>query len=233
MHAQPILHCTEPLDWHSYHWHTSVLLFNPSWSVLVRGFQRWQAQLSVPGCQALKQRGCVPKVFCSFITESWNMKQEMGSAAKFKDEGCFPTHIHTWACTRVRTHRQAHTLTHTHTYRGSGYWMGDQLPLVLKHLFIQKSLSGSLSWENYDCARVNIRIFVEEKEMATHSNILAWKSPWTEEPGGLQSMGLHDWACVHEGGGRWVGSKKVVELKNKRKRKKNIHWKIMIVRNWK
>ena len=31
-----------------------------------------------------------------------------------------------------------------------------------------------------------------EKEMATHSSILAWKSPWTEEPGGLQSMGLHD-----------------------------------------
>ena len=29
-----------------------------------------------------------------------------------------------------------------------------------------------------------------EKEMATHSSILAWKSPQTEEPGRLQSMGL-------------------------------------------
>ena len=28
-----------------------------------------------------------------------------------------------------------------------------------------------------------------EKEMATHSSIRAWKIPWTEEPGGLQSMG--------------------------------------------
>ena len=28
-----------------------------------------------------------------------------------------------------------------------------------------------------------------EKEMATHSSILAWKIPWTEEPGQLQSMG--------------------------------------------
>ena len=28
-----------------------------------------------------------------------------------------------------------------------------------------------------------------EKEMATHSNILGWRIPWTEEPGGLQSMG--------------------------------------------
>ena len=31
---------------------------------------------------------------------------------------------------------------------------------------------------------------VLEQEMATHSSILAWKIPWTEEPGGLQSMGL-------------------------------------------
>ena len=39
-----------------------------------------------------------------------------------------------------------------------------------------------------------------EKEMATHSNILAWEIPWTEETGRLQSMGLqrvrHD--CVTE-----------------------------------
>ena len=34
-----------------------------------------------------------------------------------------------------------------------------------------------------------------------HSSILAWKVPWTEEPGGLQSMGSqrvgHDWAYAH------------------------------------
>ena len=29
-----------------------------------------------------------------------------------------------------------------------------------------------------------------EKEMAIYSSILAWRSPWTERPGGLQSMGL-------------------------------------------
>ena len=29
-----------------------------------------------------------------------------------------------------------------------------------------------------------------EKKMATHSSILAWRIPWTEEPGGIQSMGL-------------------------------------------
>ena len=43
-----------------------------------------------------------------------------------------------------------------------------------------------------------------EEEMATHSSILAWKIPWTDEPGGLQSMGSQrvrynwvDWACTH------------------------------------
>ena len=35
----------------------------------------------------------------------------------------------------------------------------------------------SLGWEDH-----------LEKEMATHSSILAWKTPWTEEPGRLQSM---------------------------------------------
>ena len=44
---------------------------------------------------------------------------------------------------------------------------------------IQETLVRSLGWED-----------LLEKEMATHSSILAWKIPWTEEPGGLQSMEL-------------------------------------------
>ena len=50
-----------------------------------------------------------------------------------------------------------------------------------------------------------------EKEMATHSSILAWRIPWMEEPGGLQSMASlrvgHDWAtslslsCIGQGNG--------------------------------
>ena len=40
-----------------------------------------------------------------------------------------------------------------------------------------------------------------EKEMATHISILAWRIPWTEEPGGLQSMdsqrARHDWATIY------------------------------------
>ena len=36
-----------------------------------------------------------------------------------------------------------------------------------------------------------IYIFVSEKAMAPHSSTLAWKIPWMEGPGGLQSMGSH------------------------------------------
>ena len=55
--------------------------------------------------------------------------------------------------------------------------------------------------------------FATEKAMTPHSGTFAWKIPWTEEPGGLQSMGSqrvrHDWAtslslflsCIGEGNG--------------------------------
>ena len=36
-----------------------------------------------------------------------------------------------------------------------------------------------------------------EKEMATLSSICAWRIPWTEEPGRLQSIGC-DWSCTHK-----------------------------------
>ena len=37
-----------------------------------------------------------------------------------------------------------------------------------------------------------------EKEMATHSSILAWRIPWTEEPGGLPSMGSQSWTRLSD-----------------------------------
>ena len=43
---------------------------------------------------------------------------------------------------------------------------------------MQKTQVRSLGWED-----------LLEKGMTTHSSILAWRIPWTEEPGGLQSMG--------------------------------------------
>ena len=46
--------------------------------------------------------------------------------------------------------------------------------------------------------------------MATHSKILAWNISWTQEPGGLQSMGSqrvgYDWATEHAAQGTILGS---------------------------
>ena len=51
---------------------------------------------------------------------------------------------------------------------------------VVKNLpAMQKAWAQSLSWED-----------PLEKGMATHFSILAWRIPWTEETGGLQSLGL-------------------------------------------
>ena len=66
---------------------------------------------------------------------------------------------------------------------------------------MQETWVRSLSWE-----------YTLEKEMATHSSILIWKIPWTEEPSGLQSVGSQKSQHVlvtkrrpqREGGGDWV-----------------------------
>ena len=56
---------------------------------------------------------------------------------------------------------------------------------------MEKTWVQSLGWED-----------PLEKEMATHSSVLAWEIPWTEEPGGLQFMGSqrvgHDSETKHQ-----------------------------------
>ena len=49
------------------------------------------------------------------------------------------------------------------------------------------------------CVYIYIYIYTHilEKEMATHSSTLAWKIPWTEEPGRLQSMGTYPWVHIN------------------------------------
>ena len=54
-----------------------------------------------------------------------------------------------------------------------------EAPVVKNLPAIQETQVRLLGWED-----------PLEKGMATHSNILAWRIPWTEEPGGLQSTGL-------------------------------------------
>ena len=54
---------------------------------------------------------------------------------------------------------------------------------TVKHLpAMQETRVQTLGWED-----------LLEKAMATHSSILAWKIPWTEGPGRLQSLGSQSW----------------------------------------
>ena len=69
----------------------------------------------------------------------------------------------------------------------SSYW-ASLVAQMVKHLpSMRETQVQSLGWED-----------LLEKEMAAHSSTLAWRIPWTEEPGRLQSMGSqrvkHDWA---------------------------------------
>ena len=59
--------------------------------------------------------------------------------------------------------------------------------MVKKPHAVKDTWIGSLDWED-----------PPKKGMATHSSILAWRIPWTEEPGGLQSMGLQSQTHLSE-----------------------------------
>ena len=63
------------------------------------------------------------------------------------------------------------------------YFRGSLVAQLVKNLpAMWKICVQSLDWED-----------PLEKEMGTHSGILAWRIPWTEKPGGEQSMGSQSW----------------------------------------
>ena len=75
--------------------------------------------------------------------------------------------------------------------RFASFTAGDRLLLVKK--------GGKKQTDSLALLKIGyLSLEVREKTMAPHSGTLAWKIPWTEEPGGLQSMGSlqvgHDWA---------------------------------------
>ena len=77
--------------------------------------------------------------------------------------------------------RNCHALLH---------WTSLVAQMVKRLPIVRETWVQSLGWED-----------LLEKEMATHSSTLAWKTPWTEGPGRLQSLGLqrvrHDWTTSH------------------------------------
>ena len=79
----------------------------------------------------------------------------------------------------------------------------EHLPLFSRAA-ARSPISRLFAWSDHSSRHITLRApvlqrlgSVSEKAMAPHSSTLAWKIPWTEEPDGLQSMGLlrvgHDW----------------------------------------
>ena len=62
-----------------------------------------------------------------------------------------------------------------------------QVALMVKNLPTNAGDFQFLGWES-----------PLEEDLATHSSILAWRIPWTEEPGGLQSIGLQSWTRLKQ-----------------------------------
>ena len=67
------------------------------------------------------------------------------------------------------------------------YWLSRVTQLDKNLPAMQETQVRSLGWKD-----------PLEKEVTTHSSILAWESPRTEEPGGLQSMGLQSWTQLSD-----------------------------------
>ena len=103
------------------------------------------------------------------------------------------THIYTYICTE---NTNAYIYAQIHLCRQA----------CIIHIFVHTHTHTWLKWLRICLQyRRQIRVLGQEapleEEMATHSSMLAWKIPWTEESGRLQSMGLqritHGWTCMH------------------------------------
>ena len=128
-------------------------------------------------------------------SSSWGNRRKPRPMARNCDPNPRESEEASLACVnRPRERREGKLRKYT-----EAWWMG---PFVLWYFNIRTSLVAQMvkrlptMWQTQ--VQSPGREDLLEKEMATHSNILAWKIPWTEEPGRLQSMGSqrvrHDWA---------------------------------------
>ena len=90
-----------------------------------------------------------------------------------------------------------------------GFVHGVFLRVGLRHVYVSSGETAELPWwlsgKNLPAnAKMQVQPLGREdpleKEMVTHSSVLAWEIPWTEEPGGLQSMRSQKSPTCHSDG---------------------------------
>ena len=96
-------------------------------------------------------------------------------------------------------------------------WLGEGNGTPLQYCCLENPMDGGAWWAAvHGVAKSRTRLsdftftfhfHALEKEMATHSSVLAWRIPWTEKPGRLQSMGSqrvgHDWSDLAAAAAAW------------------------------
>ena len=92
-------------------------------------------------------------------------------------------HMHV-LCVYIYTHIHTYTSIYTHLYAYMYMCICVGMSVQVFYIYIYTYIRLHIYTFIYMC------IYVLEKAMAPHSSPLAWKIPWTEEPGGLQSIGL-------------------------------------------
>ena len=104
--------------------------------------------------------------------------------------------------------RQCYWRNSTGSFQGNGiFWYPDHIGILSEAICVKRDFPGGDSGKESTCQcrrqrRPGFHPWVgkipTEKEMATQSSVLAWRIPWTEEPGGLQSIGSqrlrHNWS---------------------------------------
>ena len=129
----------------------------------------------------------------------------------------------TWGLGKINKRRHIHWVENEVIKPATEYAMG----IVIKELFICGGANGKEP--ACQCQRYETQVWSLgwgdslEKVMATHSSILSWRIPWTEDPGGLQSIGSqgvrHDWnnlACMHLSPSSELNLRKFMETPDQR-----------------
>ena len=141
------------------------------------------------GCEDLLEEGMATHsnilAWRTLRTEEPGRQQSSGSLESW-------THRHNWACTEIRKGPPSEFSLTTQSYGE-----GDGNPLqysCLENPMDRWAWSAAVHGVTKSQTRLNnftftFHLYALEKEMATHSSVLAWRIPGTVEPGGLPSMG--------------------------------------------
>ena len=123
-----------------------------------------------------------------------------------------------------------HSWMHLNIYlMSAAKWLGEGNGAPLQYSCLENPMGGG-AWRLLSMGSRRVRRLRDfsftfhfhalEKEMATHSNVLAWRIPGMGEPGGLKSMGphrvRHDWSDLAEAAAKWLLNIQYLYLKKER-----------------